>query len=130
MRTKEQIEAEIYRIRHYGINSDQTDKSPAEDYADAVAEKRILEELEKELKQLENPLAQIKITEAPVTSLYSDRPYGPFITDVEEKSALAIYRSLEEILQDMIDQKRHLTIMSKLQDTINNGRYICYDPTI
>jgi len=114
MRTKEQIEAEIYRIRHYGINSDQTDKSPAEDYADAVAEKRILEELEKELKQLENPLAQIKITEAP-----------------------AIYGSLEEINTDLktmtVWTKDTVLasvkkIIGKLQATIDAQRYICHNP--
>jgi len=40
-----------------------------------------------------------------------------------------LYQSLEEILQDMIDQKRSLTIMSKLQDTINKGYYINTRPT-
>ena len=42
---------------------------------------------------------------------------------------LPVYQSLEEILQDMIDQKRPLTIMSKLQDTINKGYYINTRPT-
>lgn len=39
------------------------------------------------------------------------------------------YNSLEEILEDMKNQKRHLTIMEKLHNTINSGAYIQVDGT-
>ncbi len=50
------------------------------------------------------------------------------IAELKNKRAMKenkeVYNSLEEILQDMIDQKRRLTIMSKLQNTIDSQRYI------
>jgi hypothetical protein len=42
----------------------------------------------------------------------------------QEQLAKPMYSSLEQILDDMQQQKRHLTIMEKLQNSINNGKYI------
>lgn len=44
-----EIEDEILRLKKYGINPDQKDKSIAEEYLDAVAERRMIEELEQKL---------------------------------------------------------------------------------
>ena len=49
------------------------------------------------------------------------------IHKLPESTPATTYNSLEEILGDMIQQKRHLTIMSKLQNTINAGKYIQQD---
>lgn len=65
-------------------------------------------------------LQQIKIVSEEMVRLHEENK--PPVSD-------GLYQSLEEILQDMIDQKRPLTIMSKLQNTINKGYYINTRPT-
>jgi hypothetical protein len=40
-----------------------------------------------------------------------------------------LYTNLEDILEDLRQQKRHLTIMTKLQETINSGAFIQTDGT-
>ena len=99
---------DIERIRKEGINADQEDKSPYEDYIDAIASNRIISEYE-----AQNP-----------PSLLQDIWMGSI---GPEKYPDGIYNSLEEILEDMRQQKRHLTIMSKIQNTINSGAYIQTD---
>ncbi len=115
----EQIHNEIHRLKTVGINADQDeDEKGIMALYDAVAEKRMIEELEKELNDLTTE------SESVIENLYQGAENKPVDS--------SMYSSLEEIKYDLSELGRNpdtlvieiMRIEVKLMRTIDTGMYI------
>ncbi len=108
--TREEIEAEIHKIKTEGLFPDEDNDGNIMGLVDYYAGQQVIKELEQQLKEIDNP--------------------------VQSKEVVPVYNSLEEITQDIgkvytpeADKaSEELDRMYvKLQNTISSGAYIKQD---
>jgi Mg2+ and Co2+ transporter CorA len=115
------LEDEIARIQKYGINADQEDKSPAEEYVDAIAERRMVHDLQEQIQKIRErnvePLAEMMIADLQQHS-----------TDDIQTLVSDTYSTLDQILNDLVAAYAKVgdieQVIRKLDRTLENGMYL------
>lgn len=120
---KKSLEMQLERIKKEGINADQEDKSPAEEYADAIVEKQMIEEIEGKLKALEQPVTtiseygkQLLIAGKGLSSVSFDGQYKVTI-DLSTLSTEQILEHLQKLPED-----RQMEVATRILDRANTKR--------